>query len=42
MTLLFIPLALLAGVSFACLITYFLNYEDDRPDLGGFGGRKPD
>lgn len=22
------------------LLLYFLNWKDERPDLGGFGGRK--
>lgn len=31
-----------SGVFFAFIffINYFRNWKDERPDLGGFGGRK--
>lgn len=25
---------------FVSLFSYFYNWKDDRPDLGGFGGQK--
>jgi len=36
--LIFFFLAIVFGIN--CLIIYFKNWEDQRSDLGGFGGKK--
>lgn len=35
-----IIILVLALLSFSFLGVYFYRWKDDRPDLGGFGGRK--